>query len=86
MKRHTYSRSRVVMILYGLLLPLVFCSSALAQSGTSTVRGTATDPQGNVVVGATVTLTSLGTNTSRTQTTSDSGSYAFDFVQPGLSP
>ncbi|MGH9903865.1 MAG: carboxypeptidase-like regulatory domain-containing protein, partial [Pyrinomonadaceae bacterium] len=67
----------------GLLLCLLCGNAALAQSGTSTVRGTVADPQGNVVAGATVTLTSTETNASRTQTTSDSGAFVFDLVPPG---
>ena len=45
--------------------------SVFGQAGTSTVRGTVTDPQGNVVAGATVTLTNTGKNTTRTTTTTD---------------
>ncbi|HYO63485.1 MAG TPA: carboxypeptidase-like regulatory domain-containing protein, partial [Pyrinomonadaceae bacterium] len=56
---------------------------ALAQTGTSSVRGTVTDQQGNAVAGATVTLTSAGTNITRTQTTSESGAYTFTAVPPG---
>jgi hypothetical protein len=41
------------------------------------------DQQGNVVVGATVTLTSPEKNFSRTQTTTESGSYLFNTVPPG---
>src|SRR5207244_8207978 len=52
------------------------------QAGTSTVRGTVTDPQGNVVAGATVTLTNVGTTASRTSTTNDVGVYSFEFVRP----
>jgi hypothetical protein len=42
-----------------------------------------TDPQGNVVAGASVTLVSPETNTSRTQTTSNDGHFAFDLIPPG---
>src|SRR5215471_17906546 len=66
-----------------ILLTLLFALTASAQQGTSTVRGVVTDPQGNVVSGATVTLISGATNTSRTATTNESGAYSFDFVQVG---
>jgi hypothetical protein len=56
---------------------------ASAQTGTSSVRGTVADAQGNVVVGATVTLTNTETNAARTATTSGEGTYAFELVQPG---
>jgi len=42
-----------------------------------------TDPQGNVVPGATVTLKSLETNISRKVTTNDSGVYAISNLAPG---
>lgn len=83
MKRHSSITARGAWCVLGLLLLLLLSSSAYAQAGTSTVRGTVTDPQNNVVAGATVTLISLGTNTARTQTTNESGAYVFDFVQPG---
>jgi len=47
------------------------------------VRGTVRDPQGNVVAGATVTLTNIGTTTSRTATSTDAGTFAFEQVPPG---
>jgi Carboxypeptidase regulatory-like domain len=61
----------------------LFALTAFAQAGTSTVGGIVTDPQGNVVAGASVTLTNVGTNTSRTTTSNDVGKYSFEFVQPG---
>lgn len=60
-----------------------FAVAVLAQQGTSTVRGTVADPQGNVVSGAAVTLTNLGTGATRTTTTTDAGVYAFDFLAIG---
>jgi len=57
--------------------------TALGQTGTSSVRGTVTDPTGKLVSGANVTLTNTETNTARTQTTSDSGNYVFELVPPG---
>jgi hypothetical protein len=63
---------------------LAFCAVAvLAQQGTSTVRGTVSDPQGNVVANATVTLTNLATGAERKTTTSDDGLYVFDFIAIG---
>jgi hypothetical protein len=56
---------------------------ASAQTGTSSVRGTVTDPQGNVVAGATVNLVNPETNVTRTQTTSEDGHFAFDLIPPG---
>ena len=65
-----------------LLLPLSLPGAALAQTGTATVRGTVRDPQGNSVAGATVTLTNVGKNFSRVQTTNAEGGYVFTLVPP----
>jgi hypothetical protein len=67
--------------LCGLLL--LVCHNVLAQTGTSSVRGAITDPQGGAVTGATVTLTNAEKNFTRTQTTNDEGVYAFNAVPPG---
>ncbi len=67
-----------------LLLTLLTCFGAAAQSSNSTaVRGTVTDPQGNVVAGATVTITNAETNLTRNQTTNESGAFTFDLLPPG---
>jgi len=49
----------------------------------STVRGTAKDPNGNVVSGATVTLTNSARNFTRTQSTNKDGTYIFNAIPPG---
>lgn len=52
-------------------------------SGGSTVRGTAKDPNGNVVSGATVTLTDSARNFTKTQSTNKDGAYVFNAIPPG---
>ncbi|HSE18558.1 MAG TPA: carboxypeptidase-like regulatory domain-containing protein [Pyrinomonadaceae bacterium] len=54
-----------------------------SSSGGSTVRGTAKDPNGNVVSGATVTLTDSPRNFTRTQSTNKDGAYVFKAIPPG---
>ncbi|HEX8161888.1 MAG TPA: carboxypeptidase-like regulatory domain-containing protein [Pyrinomonadaceae bacterium] len=81
-ERPTTSRS-LTLISCGFLLLASCFVAARAQSGTSSVRGTITDPQGNAVAGATVTLVGVGTGTTRTATSGENGTYVFDFVQPG---
>jgi hypothetical protein len=61
----------------------LFVLSAAAQQGTSTVRGTVKDPQGNVVANATVKLINMRTNAERTAQTSDEGVFSFEAVQVG---
>jgi len=72
-----------VSLLCALMLLAIYSTLIVGQQGTSTVRGLVKDPQGNVVPGASVKLTNLGTNLSRSTTTSDTGTYSFDFIQVG---
>lgn len=72
------------LLTFGLLFSVtITCITAFGQAGTSTIRGTVADPQGNVVSGATVTLTNIGTGVSRNTTTTDGGAYVFDAVAIG---
>lgn len=74
---------RAGLVLSLLVLPLLFSGVAFAQSGKSSVRGSVKDQQGNAVSGATVTLTNVDKNTTRTQTTTDEGVYTFNTIDPG---
>src|SRR5262245_29736159 len=65
------------------LVLMLFAVTALAQSGGTTVRGPVKDPQGNLVSGATVTLTDPTKNFTRTQQTNTDGQYVFSAVPPG---
>ena len=67
-----------------LLVVLMISGTVPAQSGKSSVRGTVLDPNGQVVAGAQTTLTSIETNSARTQTTNDQGTFLFDLISPGL--
>ena len=67
-----------------LFLVLLLCAvNSFAQAGGTTVRGTVQDPNGNLVKGATVTLTDPSRNFTRTQQTNDDGQYVFSAVPPG---
>ena len=66
-----------------LLILFVSWTCAWGQLGASTIRGTITDPSGAAVPGATVTITNLQTNMSRTLTTTASGTYSFELIPPG---
>ncbi|MEP6819713.1 MAG: carboxypeptidase-like regulatory domain-containing protein, partial [bacterium] len=78
MRKTLYSRTFVV-----LLAIFLFSSVSYAQAGRSTVRGTIKDQQGNVVAGAAVTLVDADRHFSRTQTTTQDGTYVFTEVPPG---
>src|SRR5215813_12759973 len=82
MRRNCFLRSTVLSTSSVFFVVLLFSSVAFGQAGTATLRGTVKDPQGNVVPGATVTLSNVGTKTSRT-TTSDLGTYSFELVPVG---
>jgi len=71
--------TRVVVLLFILAL---LATPLLSQTGTSTIRGTVTDQQGRVVAGATVTLTNVGNNGTRTSKTTDQGVFVFDLITP----
>jgi hypothetical protein len=73
-------KSSLPVLLMILLLSGTF---VWGQLGTSTIRGTITDPSGATVAGAAVTITNLETNLSRTQTTGSTGAYSFELIPPG---
>jgi hypothetical protein len=72
-----------VSSLASLLVLIFMASNAFAQAGGTTIRGTVRDPQGNLVAGATVTITDPARNFSRTQQTNEEGGYVFTAVPPG---
>jgi hypothetical protein len=57
--------------------------TALAQTHRGSVRGTVTDPNGAVVVGAAVKVTNRETNESRTAKSDDEGNFAVSALPPG---
>lgn len=74
--------SAFLIILVGSLLNLL---PGVAQTtGTATVLGTVRDPTEAVIPGATVELTDLATNQTRSQTTNMNGQYIFVNVLPGV--
>jgi hypothetical protein len=75
------SASRVVTHLIGFLLAVGVI--AWAQSGTTSLRGTVSDPSGATVSGAKVTLTNAERGFTRTVTTGNTGGYEFLQLQPG---
>jgi len=62
---------------------VLVCANAASAQFRAAIQGTVTDPQGAAVVGATVTLTSKETNKAQQTTSSDEGTYRFEFLAPG---
>ena len=73
-------KNRVVLVLCALLM---FTLTASAQTSRGTVTGTVADPNGAVIAGAQVTLTSAQTKLSRVTTSNSEGIYRFEAVDPG---
>ena len=82
MKRVSPKPDKFFFISCVVFLLLACWSTSVGQSASSSVHGLVTDPQGNLVANATVTLTNAAKNFSRNQTTSDSGSFAFTLIPP----
>src|SRR5258708_12719913 len=57
-------------------------STSLGQAVYGSIIGTVTDPQGNAVAGAKVTVTSVTKNTSEETTTNESGNYSVIHLIP----
>src|SRR5713226_811011 len=67
-----------------LCLAFALCAStASGQAVYGSIIGTVTDPQGNAVVGAKVTVTSIGKGTTQETTTNESGNYTVTHLIPG---
>src|SRR5215472_7313738 len=81
-----------IAVSYGFFLPLIALALLLGSqvtpawaqaASTGTVSGVVADPQGAVVVGATVTLTNKDNGISQKTATKDDGHYVFANVAPG---
>jgi hypothetical protein len=71
------------MLLVGVLL-LSSTNLLYGQAVKGTLLGTITDAGGGVVVGATVTITEVNTNLSRSMVTNESGNYVFGNLDRGV--
>ncbi len=64
------------------LILLFVAPAAWGQAGTTSLRGTVTDPKGAVIVGAEVTVSNPAVGFSRTTKTGSSGEYVFVQLPP----
>ena len=73
----------MVRVLLSVVL-ILSCSVALrAQSTYGALTGTVVDQTGAAVIGASVTLTNVGTSEKQVQATGDTGLYSFVNLYPG---
>jgi hypothetical protein len=74
---------RLSLVLIASFVLVLLASASFAQTGSSSVRGIVSDPQGNAVAGANVTLSDAARSFSRTQVTNTDGGYVFTGIPPG---
>ncbi len=75
---------KLLTLLRGVVVIAMTCSSAFAQVRFGTVLGTLVDSSGATAPGATVKLTNLGTNETRTTLSGSAGTFTFPNVSAGL--
>ena len=76
-------RSGLPAVIKPLFYLIAMSTLAFAQSGTTSLRGTVTDPTMAIVSGASVTLANPERGFTRTVTTNSAGDYEFPQLQPG---
>jgi len=87
MSQQSRDRNSVIRAVTAVLFTftLLICPVILqAQTETGQIIGKVTDPAGALVTGATVTVKSAETGTTRTATTNEQGQYTITNLQPGL--
>ena len=83
MRPKEFARTSYPLFLGVVLTVLVSFINASAQGGTSTINGSLMDPQGNRVAGASIALSNDEKSFTRTQVSSDGGSFTFTLIPPG---
>jgi Carboxypeptidase regulatory-like domain/TonB dependent receptor len=86
-RQSRHSQGTISKFLPWACLMLLIATSAclgFAQSPTGTIRGTVSDRSGAVISGATITITNVQTNETRTAESDNEGRYTLNFVQPAV--
>ncbi len=76
-------KSTIQLLAVQVVILLLTASAALAQTSSATLQGTVTDPQGQVIAGAKVTVQSAATGLQRQVTTNEAGLYVVNFLPVG---
>jgi Carboxypeptidase regulatory-like domain len=79
-----FERGLLGLSAVAILACLFVASAGLAQTGTTSLRGTILDNSGAVITGATVTLSNSQQGFERTVVTEDTGTYEFLGLTPGV--
>src|SRR5437660_1656963 len=72
-----------LLILWVVVLGVVLSDSILAQTSSSSVQGTVTDPSGSAISGASILLSNNESKLERTMTTGMQGEFRFLAIPPG---
>lgn len=83
-KTNSRTLTKSVVAFFSVMLVLAMVSSAAGQGATGQINGKVTDPQGAVIVGAQITVTSVDTGRELTTTADSQGAYTVTALQPGL--
>ena len=78
-----FSSIEVKSIVFAALLICLSTLTALGQVTTGSISGTASDPQGAVVAGATITVVNNTTGSERTTISNSAGTFDIQALQPG---
>src|SRR6185503_20502405 len=76
--------NRGLLFVSAVFAVLIMAGAAFAQSATGQIVGKVTDPNGDVVSGATISVKSVDTGREMTATSDNEGSYTITALQPGL--
>src|SRR5205085_3626519 len=75
-------RGKLMRAMRILTFVLLFAAAAVGQTNKGGISGTVLDQNGAAIPGATVTITNLGTGQKQTVTTSDSGAFSVNSLDP----
>jgi hypothetical protein len=75
--------SSLIVLCFGLILPLLLVQPAIAQTTTASIEGTVKDPQGRLVAGTQITAKSEALGVERTTASDENGFYRLTALPAG---
>src|SRR6185295_18089915 len=82
-KRPTKEEIAMKSLIFPILLTCALTLTAFGQETNGSIKGTISDSKGAGVAGAALKLTNIATGAERSTTSSDSGTYDIQTLQPG---